>query len=60
MPREIPGCLQGLDADRDSTSDDEELSYRGDELMYAGIRVPFNLHGDFRSKIWRLRKRGGR
>lgn len=49
--------LQGLDARAEYTIDDREQSYGGDELMYTGIRVPFEVHGDFRSKIWRLRRK---
>ncbi|MCL6605123.1 MAG: alpha-galactosidase [Paenibacillus sp.] len=48
--------LQGLDSDTEYTIDGGEQVYGGDELMYNGLRVPFNLNGDFRSKLWRLRK----
>lgn len=48
--------LQGLDSDVEYNIDDGEQVYGGDELMYTGLRVPFNLNGDFQSKLWRLRK----
>ncbi|CAH1208221.1 Alpha-galactosidase AgaA [Paenibacillus auburnensis] len=50
--------LQGLDENAKYIVDDGEMTYGGDELMYAGIRVPFDLHGDFRSRVWRVRKAG--
>ncbi|WNS41047.1 alpha-galactosidase [Paenibacillus sp. MMS20-IR301] len=48
--------LQGLIAGADYRINGEERVYGGDELMYTGLRVPFHLHGDFRSQIWRIRK----
>ena len=48
--------LQGLDSEAEYTIDDGEQVFGGDELMYTGLRVPFNLNGDFQSKLWRLQK----
>ncbi|KRE45867.1 alpha-galactosidase [Paenibacillus sp. Soil522] len=48
--------LKGLNPDVLYRLDDGDL-FGGDELMYAGLRVPAELlMGDFRSKVWRLRR----
>lgn len=48
--------LKGLNPDALYRLDGGEL-FGGDELMYAGLRVPTDLLiGDFRSKAWRLRR----
>jgi alpha-galactosidase len=46
--------LRGLDPDRDYEIMDEGSIYGGDELMYAGIRIP-ELHGDFQSIVYKLK-----
>lgn len=49
-------CLQGLDSEAEYTIDHGEQQYGGDELMYNGIRIPFEINGDFSSKVWRIQK----
>jgi alpha-galactosidase len=46
--------LKGLDANNNYLIVDEDYTYAGDHLMYAGIAIP-RLKGDFQSLIWRLK-----
>jgi len=46
--------LMGLDPNLDYELDRDGLVYGGDELMNAGMPVP-QFHGDFRSRVYRLR-----
>lgn len=54
--------LQGLDPEADYKLVGEEQVYGGDQLMYAGLKLPetFNgmdhtkIEGDFRSYVWKL------
>ena len=49
--------LKGLDPDADYRIDGLDSPVGGDELMRAGLAVPQELlFGDFRSKVWRIRK----
>lgn len=49
--------LKGLDPDADYQIDGLDSPVGGDELMRAGLAVPQELlFGDFRSKVWRIRK----
>lgn len=49
--------LKGLDPDADYRIDGIDSPVGGDELMRAGLAVPQELlFGDFRSKVWRIRK----
>lgn len=48
--------LQGHDVDAEYQVDQGDRIYGGDELIYAGLRLPVRLNGDFRSMVWRLRK----
>ena len=45
-------CLKGLKADGEYTHENE--AYYGDELMYAGLAIPY-VQGDFTSFIWHLK-----
>jgi alpha-galactosidase len=46
--------LKGLDVNYNYLLVEEDDTYPGDHLMYAGIAVP-RLKGDFQSLIWRLK-----
>lgn len=46
--------LKGLDPNRDYVLDGEEGAYGGDELMFAGLKVP-QFHGDYASRVYRFR-----
>jgi len=48
--------LKGLDPGLDYELDADGIVYGGDELMHAGLPVP-QFHGDFRSRVYRLRAR---
>ncbi|MDI4647235.1 alpha-galactosidase [Cohnella hashimotonis] len=47
--------LSGLDPNADYEVVGTGERFGGDQLMYAGLPVP-QLHGDFQSAIWRLRR----
>lgn len=44
----------GLDPDKQYRIGETGQTAGGDELMYAGIAVPGDLHGDFQSIVWHL------
>jgi alpha-galactosidase len=48
--------LKGLDPNKEYFIDGKEDTYGGDELMYAGLTIPY-MHGDFQSVVWRLKSK---
>jgi alpha-galactosidase len=48
--------LKGLDTEKDYHISGEENVFGGDELMHAGISIPY-LHGDYQSITWKLNAR---
>jgi alpha-galactosidase len=48
--------LKGLDPNKEYFIDEKEDTYGGDELMYAGLTIPY-MHGDFQSVVWRLKSK---
>lgn len=50
--------LAGLREDWDYEVVGEGAVYGGDRLMHAGLALP-HVHGDFASRLWRLRRAGG-
>ena len=48
--------LKGLDPQLDYKVVETGQVFGGDELMFMGLDVP-ELHGDFKSVVWRLKAR---
>lgn len=48
--------LINLDKDSEYEVIGEDVTLRGDELMYIGLNIP-ELYGDYVSKLWRLKKK---
>jgi alpha-galactosidase len=46
--------LRGLNPDMEYFVTGKDVTYGGDELMYAGLYIPY-LHGDYQSVVWRLK-----
>lgn len=47
--------LKGIDPAKQYALAGEEQVFGGDELMYAGLRIPVEIKGDFQSLVWHLK-----
>ncbi|MGP7817270.1 alpha-galactosidase [Niallia sp. 01092] len=46
--------LQGVDVTKKYQLAGTDQVYGGDELAYVGVSIPVELHGDFKSHVWRF------
>jgi alpha-galactosidase len=47
--------LNGIDVNKQYQVIGTNNVYGGDELVYAGLSIPLELHGDFQSHTWHLK-----
>ncbi|MEH7493831.1 alpha-galactosidase [Neobacillus niacini] len=48
--------LNGIDVNKQYQVTGTNNVYGGDELVYAGLSIPLDLHGDFQSHSWHLKE----